>query len=375
LGFPEPTGLHEPNWQRVKDGPGWLANQTPAVAQRILGKKRYKDFRDRWMNGEDPRRIMESYVIQTNNSKWGPMKQLRSMKELESTRAALQASKSATGKRPHDWDDDTYVRPGTDVDMQPMTGEARKIYNDAFDALGRVLRIPEKYMGRVKAMEDTVRNMGNAAGSWTGWGREIRLRNDQRGRDAVGTVIHEYAHRIDYALHPRLGGRGGTDVGLTMLGRDGRLSSGKGLYERLAEIEANGMTPREYYDTLRTTFPHRADQYDQEQRMVENIRPWRDAVESTYSVKKMRKALETGKDEYGNPIPSYLLEYYEYLCRPTELWARSNAQYVAHRSGDVDLHDTVRNRSSESQWRHPDEYNPIYNALDDIYRDLGWLVE
>lgn len=71
----------------------------------------------------------------------------------------------------------------------------------------------------------------------------------------------------------------------------------------------------------------------------------------------------------------------EYWLDPAELWARSYAQYIATRSGDRVLltqlramqeRQTANDLAYPSQWSHED-FHPIINAMDKLFRKLGWL--
>ena len=69
-----------------------------------------------------------------------------------------------------------------------------------------------------------------------------------------------------------------------------------------------------------------------------------------------------------------------YLLRWREIWARSYAQYVAHRSGDAEMMaqlDRRRDPASwyeqtyNSQWTNAD-FEPVAKAIDGIFKGLGW---
>lgn len=72
-------------------------------------------------------------------------------------------------------------------------------------------------------------------------------------------------------------------------------------------------------------------------------------------------------------------EYRDYLLRTKELWARSYAQYVAQRSGNVRLRAQIQdvragqtNFWRESQWAEAD-FAPIASAIDQLFSSLGWI--
>jgi hypothetical protein len=71
----------------------------------------------------------------------------------------------------------------------------------------------------------------------------------------------------------------------------------------------------------------------------------------------------------------------DYLMRFEELWARSYVQWIAIRSGDPTLlHQVVESRESRpadpifyGQWDAAD-FDPIGDAIDRLFRRLGWRV-
>lgn len=75
LGFPGVPG-DRPAALNTPSGPMWIANQGPAAIQRAFGKARGQDFIDRLAAGQHPTSIARSYVGQTSNPTWGPMKRL-----------------------------------------------------------------------------------------------------------------------------------------------------------------------------------------------------------------------------------------------------------------------------------------------------------
>lgn len=74
--------------------------------------------------------------------------------------------------------------------------------------------------------------------------------------------------------------------------------------------------------------------------------------------------------------------YKTYTLQPHEVWARSYAQYIAHRSGDPEMQkqaaDIVALRQNEfastggyTQWE-PDDFEPVAKAIDGILAKKGW---
>lgn len=69
--------------------------------------------------------------------------------------------------------------------------------------------------------------------------------------------------------------------------------------------------------------------------------------------------------------------FMEYLTRPREIWARSYAQYISLRSGNVDMQVQIsaqRNDDaiySQKQWT-PEDFGPIAEAMDRLLQAIGW---
>lgn len=76
----------------------------------------------------------------------------------------------------------------------------------------------------------------------------------------------------------------------------------------------------------------------------------------------------------------YTKEAIEYILDPREVWARSYAQWIgdrAARKGHVDnpIRKSMREpAASKLQWSD-ESFAPIGQAIDDIFRELGWLKE
>ena len=69
----------------------------------------------------------------------------------------------------------------------------------------------------------------------------------------------------------------------------------------------------------------------------------------------------------------------EYYLRPTEMVARSYAQYVAVKSGNATMLDQVSaiigselKVYQHTQWTEAD-FRPIMKAYDDLFEEIGWL--
>lgn len=103
---------------------------------------------------------------------------------------------------------------------------------------------------------------------------------------------------------------------------------------------------------------------------------WAHAVSDSPQVRELMRMRQDPKE----PNRRYLT----YALTPEELWARSYAQYIAHRSGDPQMLDQVEKIVttdtasigrivSHTQWRESD-FAPIEAAIDEILREKGWRV-
>ena len=99
---------------------------------------------------------------------------------------------------------------------------------------------------------------------------------------------------------------------------------------------------------------------------------WRVAIENsaaTKELKSMAKLSQSGAEA----------KRYKYYLNPIEQWARSYAQWVAARSKNAVMMQQVDKiitndykAYAASQWDATD-FEPIANAIDDIFSKLGWL--
>jgi hypothetical protein len=68
-----------------------------------------------------------------------------------------------------------------------------------------------------------------------------------------------------------------------------------------------------------------------------------------------------------------------YVLDPIELWAMSYAQWIALRSGDPDLaaqlHDQQQKHATYSMAWPNEDFEPIAEAMDEVFRSIGWLRE
>jgi hypothetical protein len=113
---------------------------------------------------------------------------------------------------------------------------------------------------------------------------------------------------------------------------------------------------------------------------------WRDAVRNSKAAKRIEELSRQTKAKVvvnGQELEYYIdRRYVRYLSQWNELWARSYAQYVAHKSGDASLLaqlDDLRRQSVTrlyypTQWDDED-FKPIAAAIDKLMKELGWVQE
>lgn len=94
---------------------------------------------------------------------------------------------------------------------------------------------------------------------------------------------------------------------------------------------------------------------------------WREAVQNSRAIQMIVESVKGRR-------PVYNAEYY---LRDREIWARSYAQYIAVRSGDVEMLrqlDLIRARPTGQfiQWSDAD-FAPIAEAIDNLFRSKGWI--
>ena len=77
-------------------------------------------------------------------------------------------------------------------------------------------------------------------------------------------------------------------------------------------------------------------------------------------------------------IPFQVVRNYR---KPEELWARSYVQYIASRSGNEELYRTIRESQMMADsgmipaYWEDDDFEPIAEAMDEVFRSKGWLNE
>jgi hypothetical protein len=100
---------------------------------------------------------------------------------------------------------------------------------------------------------------------------------------------------------------------------------------------------------------------------------WRKAIDNSQATRDLSDLLNAATDGWTAKRVSY------YLAR-WEQWARAYAQWVATKSGNAAMLDQVgaivastgSKAYAASQWSAAD-FEPIANAIDDIFRAKGWL--
>ena len=103
-----------------------------------------------------------------------------------------------------------------------------------------------------------------------------------------------------------------------------------------------------------------------------DLADWRRAVLASDACVELRR------DRRLAALSGQTVDAFEYLLDPSELWARSYAQYVTHRSGDATLLEQLaKTRLSVApyhlaQWED-DDFRPIGATIDGLLRRKGWL--
>ena len=101
------------------------------------------------------------------------------------------------------------------------------------------------------------------------------------------------------------------------------------------------------------------------------------ASETDSALERWRKAVrESGTIKHIAGMKSMRPKRKAVFLSETEMFARSYAQYVAKRSADPQmLKELDRIRNGIEYWRQwkDDEFDPIASALDDLFKQKGWL--
>jgi hypothetical protein len=110
------------------------------------------------------------------------------------------------------------------------------------------------------------------------------------------------------------------------------------------------------------------------------LRQWRDAVENTATIQRLR-ALDGQKTMIWRGQEELIdQEEITYLLNPTEMFARTYAEFIASVSNDLRIKSEIGERVSHSlrkrqyprQWNN-DEFEPIALAFKQLFARLGWV--
>lgn len=173
------------------------------------------------------------------------------------------------------------------------------------------------------AMVDSTKINGKFSRTWTGhrWNAD-GIEISRQGRHPELSYAHEIGHFLDYAGVPWL----------------------------------DGQKKRDYAND-----PHFAG--------------WYKTVKSSRAVAALEDLRSGTGDGAASPKS---IEYVNYLLKPSELWARAYAQYVATRSGVPLLKEqlerdrgNLQNRYRDRHWSDED-FAPIAEAIDTMFTKLGW---
>jgi SPP1 gp7 family putative phage head morphogenesis protein len=118
---------------------------------------------------------------------------------------------------------------------------------------------------------------------------------------------------------------------------------------------------------------------------VDNFSPemvaYRQAMASTRLVKRGKEVLAAPSREYildSGAAEAVDRRYLSYLLNPKEQWARAYAQYVAKRSGNVELLEQARDKfrpgSVYRQAWDDDDFIAVEKTITDVLRSVGWEV-
>jgi hypothetical protein len=224
------------------------------------------------------------------------------------------------------------VSNALDVLAKGETGKAIKASIEAIDSVhgdGVLPKIP------IKQTNTTNRN----GAFWRDdSGKPIKIDVSAKGDHLLMTTTHEVGHFLDYEGIPK------THAGITGMFRDFRKES------QFAE--------------------------------------WIKAIDDSEAVKKLRDVrtksqvvLGTVSTLQGPQKIMYNIDkkHAKYLNTDVELWARSYAQYITHKSQnevmrkELSLHqESNYGKVYGSQWDHAD-FLPIAQAFDNLFAALGWL--
>jgi len=112
-----------------------------------------------------------------------------------------------------------------------------------------------------------------------------------------------------------------------------------------------------------------------------NLHGVMDAIKNSdaYSAMRASKGLTVKPGYVAEVAGSYAADpyYVSYLLRDHEVFARAYSQYIAGKTGDIGMLDSVRKAVADPphgfrHWKWTD-FQPIMDAFDDLFRSRGWL--
>ena len=124
--------------------------------------------------------------------------------------------------------------------------------------------------------------------------------------------------------------------------------------------------------------PRTADQLGSQRdfRKEELFKDFIKAVDESESIKTLRAR------EFEEKFGKYPLDQHHmaYLLQDHEIWARAYSQWIALKSGDLDMFAELEHSTDSEEARRfiapqwtTEDFRPIAAALDNIFRKLGWL--
>jgi hypothetical protein len=108
---------------------------------------------------------------------------------------------------------------------------------------------------------------------------------------------------------------------------------------------------------------------------------WRKATRASKAIQQLEAEQAAGVRKIPWPdgtTKDYPIDqkYVGYLLDSSEVWARSYSQYITRKSGDTGLarafEETKQTSMYATTWEEAD-FAPIEQAIDDLFRSLGWL--
>ena len=98
-----------------------------------------------------------------------------------------------------------------------------------------------------------------------------------------------------------------------------------------------------------------------------SLAAWRQAVEQSAAYKNLQAKL--AQAQLGGKAHEDL----EYLLRPSELWARSYAQWIASKDPAIGKQlETMRQEEPQKTWSDAD-FAPILQSIENLFISKGWI--